>query len=195
MHPTTRPVRTTLIGGLLFLVPFGLVAGVVIQLFHWIREIAAPFGAWIPLDDIGGVAIASVLAAIVMVLICYVAGRIATGRRAHALRQSLEEKLILLFPRYGFMRAMAEGLEGDTVARSLQPVLVRLDDMTQPAFEIERRGDVVVVFLPGSPDPWSGAVAVVDAVRVVPISSDLKTVLGSLRAAGKGFSQLVGNER
>jgi uncharacterized membrane protein len=195
MYSTTRPVRTTLIGGLLFLVPFGLVAGVVIQLFHWIREIAAPFGAWIPLDDIGGVAIASVLAAIVMVLICYVAGRIATGRRAHALRQSLEEKLILVFPRYGFMRAMAEGFEGDTVARSLQPVLVRLDDMTQPAFEIERRGDVVVVFLPGSPDPWSGAVAVVDAVRIEPISSDLTTVLGSLRAAGKGFSQLVGNER
>ena len=191
MKPKSRAVRTTLIGGLLFLVPFGIVAGVLIQLFYWIRAIAVPLGEWIPLDQIGGIATASVLALLLMLLICYLAGRIATGRRARALRQSLEDKLILAFPRYGFIRAMAEGLDGETLARSLQPVLVRLDDMAQPAFEIERRGDDVVVFLHGSPDPWAGVVAVVTADRIEPIPRELTAVLQSLRGAGKGFSCLL----
>lgn len=51
-------------------------------------------------------------------------------------------------------------------SRALRPVLVRYDDHSQIALEVERDEDRVVVFLPGVPSPWSGSTAVFEASRV-----------------------------
>ena len=71
-------------------------------------------------------------------------------------------------------------------------MLVRFDDLAQIAFEVERGpGNLVTVYLPASPDPWSGSVSHVTADRVEAVAADFTTVVKSLRKIGRGSSRLL----
>jgi len=181
-----RPLRTTIVGGLTFLIPFGVLLLVFAKIFEIMALVAAPIGAWLPLDRIGGVAIVNIIAIGLILLVCYVAGYLATGSRARSAYRRLDDKLLTVFPRYAFIKAMAEGLDQATVERTLKPVLARFDDVSQLAFEVERDAGHVVLYLPGSPDPWSGSVAIMTVDRVQPLESEFTTVVKSLRTVGRG---------
>jgi uncharacterized membrane protein len=88
--------------------------------------------------------------------------------------KSLEARVLSRVPFYHFVKGMTESVveaESDTTLRS---VLVRLDDYSQLAFEVERLpGGDVVVFLPGAPNPWSGAVCVVAPERVTQLDAPM----------------------
>jgi len=90
-----------------------------------------------------------------------------------------------VWPRYAFIKATASGVARKRVEH-MRPVMVRFDDQSQLAFEVERDEARVVVFLPGSPDPWSGAVSFVDSDRVTPMDADVQSVLKALRGGGRG---------
>ena len=102
----------------------------------------------------------------------------------------MDEFLLDLVPRYTFIKSMTESLGGrdETV---LHPVLVRFDDLSQVAFEVERGPDgLVTVYLPGSPDPWSGSVAHVTSDRVQQLAGDFASVVKCLRTVGRGLPSL-----
>jgi uncharacterized membrane protein len=70
--------------------------------------------------------------------------------------------------------------------------MVRFDDLSQIAFEVERGpGDLVAVYLPGSPDPWSGSVAHITSDRVDPVAADFASVIQTLRKVGRGSAVLL----
>ena len=72
-----------------------------------------------------------------------------------------------------------EDIEGMSV------VIVRFDDLWQIGFEIERiEGGKVAVFLPGSPDPWSGSVCIAEEERVTPLDVPVAAVVNMARRLG-----------
>jgi uncharacterized membrane protein len=192
MSSRFRPIRTTIVGGLMFLVPFAIIVIVLAKVHEIMVRIAEPMSRWIPLDAIGGIAIANILAVLLLLIICYAVGHLATSQRASALQRRLEERLLLIFPRYSFVKSVAEGFDSNDMHRTLKPVVVQLDDLAQPAFEVERDAEHVVVFLPGSPDPLSGTVAIVSADRVRALNCEFKQLLRTLRSAGRGSLKLLG---
>lgn len=185
-----RAIRTMVIGGVIFLVPFGIVLLLFGKVFGVARRLAEPVHGMIPVEAVAGVALANVLALGIILLACLLAGVVATspwGQRAY---RRIDEWLLNLVPRYAFVKSMTESIGGQK-GTSLQPVLVRFDDLAQIAFEVERGpGDQVTVYLPGSPDPWSGSVAHVSADRVDVIHADFATVVRSLRRIGSGTRDL-----
>ena len=52
-------------------------------------------------------------------------------------------------------------------------------------------GDLVTVYLPGSPDPWSGSVAHVTPDRVTPLNADFNAVVKAVRKVGRGSAALI----
>jgi uncharacterized membrane protein len=134
----------------------------------------------------------NVLAVVVILLTCFLAGFVATSARGQKLHRKIDEWLLNLVPRYAFVKSMAESIQGggETV---LKPVLVRFDDLSQIAFEVERGpGDLVTVYLPGSPDLWSGSVTQVTADRVDEVAGDFAEAVKSLRQIGRGSNALIG---
>src|SRR5690606_24146117 len=104
---------------------------------------------------------------LLLVLICFVAGLAAKlpwlRRAAHLLEDRVLEKI----PTYQLMKTKAQSALEFENNEELKPVKVRYDDATQLGFEMARTEDgEVVVFLPGSPDPWSGAVCVMAPDRI-----------------------------
>ena len=99
--------------------------------------------------------------------------------------------MLELFPRYTFIKSMTESLGVETIERTLKTVMVHFDDQSQIAFEVERQDGWVVVYLPGSPDPWSGAVSLVKPERVQDVDADFKAAVKCMRLAGRGAGALA----
>jgi uncharacterized membrane protein len=71
-------------------------------------------------------------------------------------------------------------------------VVARFDDLWQIGFEIERiEGGKVAVFLPGSPDPWSGSVCIAEADRVTPVDLPVAAVAKMVRRLGRGANEAL----
>ena len=70
--------------------------------------------------------------------------------------------------------------------------VVRFDDLWQIGFEIERiEGGKVALFLPGSPDPWSGSVCIAEEDRVTPLDLPVAAVARMVRRRGRGANEAL----
>jgi len=191
MKKKSSPFRTTALGGAIFLVPFVIVLLIVGKALAVMKGVAAPIAQATGVDHIGAIAVIDLVAVVLLVGLCWLAGLAALSQRGRALHAAFDEKLLDLFPRYGFVKSMTESLAGKTGEATLPVVLVHFDDQSQFAFEVERMESHVVVFLPGSPDPWSGAVSLVTTNRVQQLEVDFKTAVKSIRLLGRGAGQFA----
>ena len=193
MDAVSRPFRTTIIGGVIFLIPFGILLAVAGKVYRVMEQLAAPLSNWVPIDRIGGIAVANLVTIGLILLLCYLAGLLASAPNARAAYRKLDAALLNVFPRYTFIKAMTQGFDTNAFAATLSPVLVQFDDLAQLAFEVERDAEHVVVYLPGSPDPWSGSTVIVPPERVRRLDVELAQLVRSVRAVGRGSVGLVGS--
>jgi uncharacterized membrane protein len=151
------------------------------------NKLSAPLAGLLPIDSIGGLAVVKLLALVILVLICFLAGLAARTALAGKFAQSLERKVLGKIPAYTLLKSKAESVLRPEDIGGMCPVLGRFDDSWQLAFEIERMaGGKVVVFLPGAPDPWSGSVCVMTEDRITPLDLTLKSAADILKRLGKG---------
>jgi len=184
-------LRTTLFGGLIFLIPFVIIVAIVGKALKIMMVIAQPFAKMLPFETVAGVAIVNFVAIIVFILICFIAGllaRSAPGRRAFKL---LDQKLMGMIPGYAFVKGFAGSIgEGDD-KEVLQPVLMKLDDQSMIGFEVERTDNgLVAVYIPGSPSIWAGTVAYMTPDRVEKLDAEFTTVSKTLRTLGRGSNEM-----
>ena len=75
-----RFVKTTVIGGLLFLVPVVVLILVLNEARELMLMVADPLADWFPVESVGGVALANVIAVVALLLVCFVAGSWSSSR-------------------------------------------------------------------------------------------------------------------
>lgn len=194
MKEKTGALRTTIVGGFVFLLPFVVVLALAGKTYEIMHVIARPITDAIGIERIGFVAMINVVTIAVTLGLCYLAGLAATGPHGRRLHQAIDDRLLDLFPRYSFVKALASGYASDQRS-TLSVVLVRLDDQSQVGFEVERDAEQVVVYLPGSPDPWSGVVSIVTPDRVQALDVDFRTAVKSLRLVGRGALDVLSQVR
>lgn len=192
MTLSLKPMTTTLIGGAVFLLPLIVVLTVLGKGMALMAGVAQPVAAMFPNRQVGGVALASLVALLLLLLLCYGAGLLARAALGRALSASFEDRLQTLYPRYTIIKGMTQAFGVDGVQSSLKAVLVSFDDQQVFAVEVERVADGrVVVFLPGAPDPWSGSVAIVSQERVTGLPVDIGALHRSLKSIGHGGAALL----
>ena len=181
-----RFIKTTVVGGILFLVPivaFVVIIGKALQITH---KIAAPIAGLLGVDTIAGIAAAELIGIGILVLICFLAGLAAERPRVKQWVQSLEANVLGKIPAYELLKTKAESALDFENSKEMRTVKVRFDDSWQLAFEMERiEGGNVVIFLPGAPDPWSGTVCVVTEDRVTPLDMTVKAAVTLMKRLGK----------
>jgi len=75
--PGLNFVITTVIGGAVFLVPLMVLIFVFGKAIGYMMLIAEPLADWLPVDTIGGVALANLLAILAVIVVSFIAGLIA----------------------------------------------------------------------------------------------------------------------
>ncbi len=190
----TKFFRTTIKGGLLFLIPIGFVVLVLGKAFELILNVAEPIAEILPIKGVAGFIVINVLALIILMLLCFLAGLLSNRPWFRSSMSKLEEVLLSNIPMYSFvdgMRRSVSTAEGE--AANMMPVLAHFDDNTQLGFEVERTPlGAVVIYLPGSPNPWSGTTVFMPHERVEPLNMKTHEAMKLLRLLGRGTSRFAG---
>lgn len=186
-------LRTTAIGGVLFLLPFGVLVGLLVYVFQGVVAAHAHLKPWIPFDSATGIALLFCLAILVLLATCFLAGLL--GRRAIGIHfsQTMESHLLKVFPKYGIYKDLLAGkFGGNENLPSLTPVLVKKEDHQFLAFQADRLANgLVVVYFPGSPDTWYGTLALVPSEKVQAIDVSFLEVIGICERLGRNSSSLL----
>jgi len=189
-----RFLKTTVFGGIVFLVPIVIFIAIIGKALQVTSKLAIPIAGWLGVDRVIGIAVAELLAIVILVLICFFAGLAAKTPRAKKFVRSLEENVLEKIPAYELLKAKTQSVLTPEETEGMRPVAARFDDSWQLAFEIERIGSgKVVIFLPGAPDPWSGSVCVVTEDRVTPLDLTVKSAVNLMKRLGKGTTEALPN--
>lgn len=187
-----RFLKTTVLGGMLFLVPIVLFIAIVGKALQITNKLAIPIAGILGFEAIGGIAVAQMLAIAILVLICFIAGLAAKTQGSKKFMRSLEVNVLEKIPVYELLKTKTHSVLNFEDVEAMVPVLTRFDDSWQLAFEVERIDEgQVVVFLPGAPDPWSGSVHVVRDDRITPLDLTMKSAVNLMKRLGKGSAEVL----
>jgi uncharacterized membrane protein len=185
-------LKTTLLGGALFLAPILLVGFVIGNALDIAGGIVDPLADWVPVDQIGGISVAKLVAVAAIVLFCFLAGLLANAALAKKFGDWLESTVLCNVPGYEVIKSMGESLVGIERDQAHQAVLARIEDAWQIAFLVERiDGGHVAVFVPDAPNPWSGSVFFMPEDRVKSLDLSRAQLLKCLNRLGVGSNSLL----
>lgn len=187
-------LRTTAIGGLLFLLPLIVVAALVSQVAPILLEVSTFVHDYLP--DTNSISISTIVSAVLalLVILCFIAGMIARWSIGQRLTKLFEKNLLLLFPRYAILKdQMADTIGGEENRPDTQSVLVTLADRQMIGFESERSedGQKVVVYLPGAPDTWAGSTIIVDRSQVITLDRTFGETVSIHENMGRGSLKVI----
>jgi uncharacterized membrane protein len=185
-------IRTTLIGGILFLLPIVVLIVVLGKAQNIAGRIVAPVAQRMPVPSVERVAVAKIMAIVAIALFCFLAGLFARTRLAKRSVGWLERGLLSKVPGYDLFKSISESMVGSEAEHAQEVVLVRAEEAWQIGFLMERvENDHYAVFVPGAPSIWSGSVYFMTEERFqrVPISrAEAMKCLGQL---GEGTNKLL----
>ena len=196
MNRVSQFLKTTAIGGLLFLLPLIVVGALIGQVVPIILTVAEVLGDMIPFKTPGGIALLILLAFVVVLLLCFGAGLLARRSLGKRISETFEKYLLLLFPRYAILKdQMAGSIGGDATKPQMKPVLAKFDDSVRIGFEIERNDvGLMTVYLPGAPDPWSGITVLMNTERVQPMDIEFGDAITLCEQLGRGSAALLASK-
>lgn len=181
-------IMSTLVGGLLIVVPVYLAVLLLLKgmksVTGLIRPLAALLPAWIPAERL--------FSLLLVLTICFLIGLAVRTRTGRAARERMEKAFFGRLPGYGLIRGLTQRLAGDSTDNAWTPALVELEDALVPAFIIEALDDGrFTVFVPSVPTPLAGAVYVLSAERVHIVDVPFTQAVKSISRWGSGSRDLV----
>ncbi|OQR37016.1 hypothetical protein BWR15_03210 [Pseudomonas sp. T] len=188
-----RFIKTTIAGGLLFILPLVLIVILVEKAIHLL---SGPLQKVLPLFAGFGVAAATsvTLAAIIaLAAICFLAGLIAKTQLATKGLQTLEDRLLGNLPGYQLLKdatarfAGLENIEGAKVGMVSEGGGFRL------GLILETHGDWLLFYIPdgGPAGGTAGEVRALPAVEVIATDIPWLSLLACLRRGGRGTLELA----
>jgi uncharacterized membrane protein len=185
-------LKATIVGGIVFLVPLILLILVMRHAMAFAGKIAGPIAALVPEHKIAGVAAATIIAAVVLLLLCFLAGLFARTQTGRGLAQWLEDSLLGNLPQYRMVKTMAEGLAQIEDSQNLRPAMVSIEGGWQLGYLLEEVGPGwVAVFLPQAPTPMSGNVMYMPAGRVRALDMPIGEAMLLIKRLGVGSAHAL----
>lgn len=186
-------LKTTAIGGLIFLLPLIVLGALIGQVAQIVLVVVKATSGYVPVSTFGGWTLLILLSIALIILVGFLAGLAARRSLSQRFTGLVEKYLLMLFPRYIIIKNQMAGSIGEESNRpQLKPILVQMADCRRIAFEVERPASAAVtIYLPGSPDTWSGTVAYVEADRVMPLEIKFSDAVAICEMLGKGSGRIL----
>lgn len=166
-------IKTTVIGGLFFVIPIVLIIYVLEKVIEIFRKLVAPIADNINVTIIGGHSLSRVIAFVILLLVCLIAGLLAKTKIVDQFKNWIEDNILSMIPGYSLIKGMSETAAGLESKDLKEVVLIDIEEVWQIGFLIERMDDDLnAVFIPGAPNPMSGDVVFVkwDRLKIINIS-------------------------
>jgi uncharacterized membrane protein len=189
MQGIYRFLRSTILGGLVVLVPLIAVCAIVIWVVRIAFDAITPIFAWLPDMSVGGVSLTLLSVVVGMVVCCFLAGLLAETAIVRGLGQRAEW-LAQTIPGYALMKNVGASLVGIDAKRPVRTVVVRFEASSQLGFLMDTLDDGRhVVFVPGVPRALVGTLHIVAAERTQVLDISIATALDVLGRLGVGLRE------
>ena len=167
-----KPLRTTLIYGLLFILPVAIVAVLVLQLYQFLEKFNKVLGIH---SMFGG--LLAVAAALVIVLVSlYVIGLIVQTRLGSLTQAKIEKSIMKFFPGYSIISNVLKGFSNNINAYPPATVELYGEGIRSIAFIMEENPDgTLTLFVPSTPAITVGTIIVADAAKVTRLDASAKS--------------------
>jgi uncharacterized membrane protein len=182
-------MRTTVIGGALFLLPIFVVLLVLGKVLGLMVGMTEPLVAALGVTSFGGIAVSNLITVLGVLLLAFVAGLFARTEAGQAALTWIREGVAATIPQFSLIQDVARKVGSDDVAE-MPVVLVPTDAGWALGLLLEDEGDWHTIFLPGSPQMSSGSVAYAHTDQIHRTDLTLTQLWGLLRARGKGSSTI-----
>ena len=185
MKPTLNFIRATLTGGILFLLPVVISIIILNKARIIMLKLSKPLAVRLP-EIILGLDGSNLLAIVLLVLICFIAGLIfhSKGVRKHI--EWLEEHLLSYLPGYGLLKSIATDVVGERDAANMKTVVIRDDQGWSIGFLVDQDEKNSVVFVPEAPRHDSGELRIVPSESVKIVDVPTSKAARTIQRYGKG---------
>jgi uncharacterized membrane protein len=190
MRAIYRFVRSTILGGLVILVPLVVLGGIVVWALGIAHKAVTPVFEWLPDQSVVGVSLTALSAFGGLLVGCFLAGLFAETAVIRLLGDRLE-RLALYVPGYAVMKNVGANIVGVQARRHpAKTVLVRFEATSQLGFMMETLPDGRhVVFVPGVPSVLVGALHIVTPDRVQLLNLSVSAAYDALSRLGVGLGE------
>jgi uncharacterized membrane protein len=181
-------IKSTIIGGLLVILPLGLVAMIVMKIVGILKPVVAPIDAWLP----SGLRFPNVIASALLFLACFVAGLLAQTRRGQAALSFFESAILNRIPGYSMLRSFTRRIGNIEESEKFAPAFAEIEDALVPAFVVEQHEDGrYTVFVPSAPTPGVGTIYIMAKDRVHLVDAPFLKTVKCISRFGAGSRELL----
>ena len=144
-------LKTTLLGGLIVVLPAWLAVLLVLKALGHLEIFVKPVSSHLPQS----IAHPRVIAILVLIGLCFLVGAAIQTAIGRKVERAAERAVLEKIPGYTVLRSLASRLSDQAEAASFQPALVEIEEALAPGFIVEQHsGNRTTVFIPSVPLPW-----------------------------------------
>lgn len=188
-------VKTTLIGGAVFLIPLVLVLfllGYAISLARDALQPLLPMFEFVQFGPFGGVGMLTLMAALLLLILSFAAGVFARTRSGLRVTDYVENSALGRLPQYRMVRTMMGTLSSSEPSADTRAALLAIEAGWQLCYVVETlENGWLVVFVPESPNPMTGSVMYYPPDRVRQLKMSVVQAAGILQSLGMGSAALL----
>ncbi|WP_455805407.1 hypothetical protein [Pseudomonas fluorescens] len=185
--------KTTVLGGLIFILPLVLIFVLIEKAIHLLR---GPVQKLLPMFsgyDIAGVTLLSLATLAGLILLCFLAGLLAKTTAASRVVDAIENKVLGNLPGYQLVKDAASrmaGLENDDGSKV---GLIAEGEGWRVCLVLESVGEFLTIYMPdgGPAGGTAGEVRLIPASHVIITELTWLTLLTNLRRGGRGLLEAI----
>ena len=189
-------INATLLGGVVALLPLGLVILVLRWLINIVQKYLGPIVEWFARAmelDSKWLMLASYAVLILAILVgFFFIGAIIRTRTGRFFKKELEQKYLMRIPGYKLARETVMQFFGRNRSFFSEVVLVDIynSGTLMTGFITDDRGKYITVFVPTGPNPTSGLIFHVREEKVIRTGASVENAMKSIISCGAGSSQI-----
>lgn len=181
-------LKSTVVGGLLVIMPLGLMAMVAAKALLLIAPAAETVSGRLPelfrFPLLTGI--------LLLVFVCFAAGLLAQTASAQRAGTFLEGSVLIRIPGYSMLRSLTNRIGNIEDSDRFASAFVTIEDSLVPAFVIETHEDGrYTVFVPSAPTPAVGTIYVMNPDRVHLVDAKFMDTISCVSSFGTGAEALV----
>jgi uncharacterized membrane protein len=187
-------VKTCILGGFLGVLPILLAVFVLMEAVDLLGAVADPLVELLPVEELGGVEVASILALGMILSACFVAGALLRTRFGSWAQDLAERAVLNRLPCYTILKSISRRVGGAEEGTAFSAALADIHGTEAWAWAIiveEHDSGYFTLLLPNAPTPTVGTLYYVASERVRRLDVPVGAVLNCIMQWGIGSKELL----
>lgn len=188
-------LKTSLLGGVVVILPVAIMASVFIWLFNLINKLINPLTSWLTTRTYFNEYIADAVVIIFLVAACFFVGLLVKTSLGSFLYRQIESRLFSQVPGYSLIKETVLQIFGSKNGSPFSSVALAQvygNETLMTAFITDTHEDgSYTLFVPTGPNPTSGLIFHLDGKYVHPIDVPVQDAMRSIISCGAGSSKLI----